>query len=252
MPMPSSIWSASCMKRAGSASTPCRRKAPRQVARAAASAGASLVHVSAIGADENSPSHYARSKAAGERRVLAAEPSAVIMRPSFAFGPEDEFFNRFAAMASISPILPLPGGGLMRSQPVFAGDVAASHRQGRGRRRQAGHDLRARRTGGPHLQGIDGIHACHHRAPPLAGAGAVSADEAASDFPAIPAQSAAHARPGGNAQGRQRRLPRPRTSRAAPSRASASFPIRWRRWCRTISGDSARPASSTAAWLRAG
>ena len=56
--------------------------------------------------------------------MLAAEPSAVIMRPSFAFGPEDEFFNRFAAMASLSPILPLPGGGLMRSQPVFAGDVA--------------------------------------------------------------------------------------------------------------------------------
>jgi len=94
------------------------------VARAAASAGASLVHISAIGADENSPSHYARSKAAGERLVLAAEPSTAIMRPSFAFGPEDGFFNRFAAMASISPILPLPGGGLMRSQPVFAGDVA--------------------------------------------------------------------------------------------------------------------------------
>ena len=95
-----------------------------RVARAAANASASLVHVSAIGADEKSPSHYARSKAAGERLVLAAAPSAVIMRPSFAFGPEDEFFNRFAAMASISPILPLPGHGLMRSQPVFAGDVA--------------------------------------------------------------------------------------------------------------------------------
>src|SRR5262249_59535790 len=94
------------------------------VARTAASAGASLVHVSAIGADENSLSKYANSKAAGERLVQAAQPSAVIMRPSFAFGPEDEFFNRFAAMASISPILPLPGGGLMRSQPVFAGDVA--------------------------------------------------------------------------------------------------------------------------------
>ena len=94
------------------------------VARAAASAGASLIHVSAIGADEHSPSHYARSKADGERRVLAAEASAIIMRPSFAFGPEDEFFNRFAAMASLSPVLPLPGGGTMRSQPVFAGDIA--------------------------------------------------------------------------------------------------------------------------------
>jgi uncharacterized protein YbjT (DUF2867 family) len=93
------------------------------VARAAASTGASLVHVSAIGADENSPAHYARSKAAGERAVLAAQPSATIMRPSFAFGPEDEFFNRFAAMARLSPALPLPGGGQMRTQPVFVADI---------------------------------------------------------------------------------------------------------------------------------
>jgi uncharacterized protein YbjT (DUF2867 family) len=93
------------------------------VARAAAAADASLVHVSAIGADENSPAHYARSKAAGERAVLAAQPAAVIMRPSFAFGPEDEFFNRFAAMALLSPMLPLPGGGHVLSQPVFAGDI---------------------------------------------------------------------------------------------------------------------------------
>jgi uncharacterized protein YbjT (DUF2867 family) len=94
------------------------------IARAAHAAGASLVHVSAIGANEHSPSHYARSKAAGERLVLAAQPQAVIMRPSFVFGPEDEFFNRFAALARISPLLPLPGGGETRSQPVFAGDVA--------------------------------------------------------------------------------------------------------------------------------
>jgi uncharacterized protein YbjT (DUF2867 family) len=94
------------------------------VARAAKVAGAGLLHVSAIGADENSPSHYARSKAAGERLVLAAHPEAVIVRPSFAFGPEDEFFNRFAALARLTPALPLPGGGHMRSQPVFAGDVA--------------------------------------------------------------------------------------------------------------------------------
>jgi len=94
------------------------------VARAAAAAGAKLVHVSAIGADENSPSRYARSKAAGERLVFEAQPSATIMRPSLVFGPEDEFFNRFAALACISPILPLPGGGHTRFQPVFAGDVA--------------------------------------------------------------------------------------------------------------------------------
>jgi NADH dehydrogenase len=94
------------------------------VARAADAAGARLVHVSAIGADANSASHYARSKAAGERSVLAVQPQAIIMRPSIVFGPEDEFFNRFAALARIAPALPLPGGGHTRFQPVFAGDVA--------------------------------------------------------------------------------------------------------------------------------
>ena len=94
------------------------------VALAANSVGARLVHVSAIGADEGSPSLYARSKAAGERRVLAAQPEAVVMRPSIVFGPEDDFFNRFAALARIAPALPLPGGGHTRFQPVFAGDVA--------------------------------------------------------------------------------------------------------------------------------
>ncbi len=96
------------------------------VALAAAAFGASLVHGSAIGADENSPSRYARSKAAGEKLVLAAVPTATIMRPSIVFGPEDSFFNRFAAMARISPILPLIGGGLTRFQPVFVGDVATA------------------------------------------------------------------------------------------------------------------------------
>ena len=93
------------------------------VARAAAVAGAPLVHVSAIGADENSPSRYAQSKADGEARVLAAQKTAIIMRPSIVFGPEDDFFNRFAALARIAPVLPLPGGGHSRMQPVFAGDV---------------------------------------------------------------------------------------------------------------------------------
>jgi len=93
------------------------------VALAANAAGARLVHVSAIGADENSPSHYARSKAAGERLVLAADGAATIMRPSIVFGPEDDFFNRFAALACLSPALPLVGGGHTRFQPVFAGDV---------------------------------------------------------------------------------------------------------------------------------
>jgi uncharacterized protein YbjT (DUF2867 family) len=94
------------------------------VALAAASAGARLVHVSAVGADANSSSRYARSKAEGERRVLAAAPAATIMRPSILFGPDDDFFNRFAALARIAPALPLPGGGHTRFQAVFAADVA--------------------------------------------------------------------------------------------------------------------------------
>src|SRR5579863_10084969 len=94
------------------------------VAQAANAVGARLVHVSAIGADENSPSHYARAKAAGERLVLAAQSQATIMRPSIVFGPEDDFFNRFAALAQLLPALPLIGGGHTRFQPVYVGDVA--------------------------------------------------------------------------------------------------------------------------------
>ena len=95
-----------------------------QIALAASAHGARLVHVSAIGADPNSPSAYARTKADAERLVLAAQPSASIMRPSILFGPEDDFFNRFAALARLSPALPLVGGGLTRFQPAFVGDVA--------------------------------------------------------------------------------------------------------------------------------
>src|SRR5450759_4413968 len=97
-----------------------------QVALAANAHGARLVHVSAIGADENSPAPYARSKAAAERLVLSAQPAATILRPSILFGPEDKFFNRFAALARISPVLPLIGDGLTRFQPVFVGDVASA------------------------------------------------------------------------------------------------------------------------------
>jgi uncharacterized protein YbjT (DUF2867 family) len=96
------------------------------VALAAAAFGARMIHVSAIGADENAPSHYARSKAVGEKLVLAAVPSATILRPSVLFGPEDDFFNKFAAIARLSPALPLVGGGHTKFQPVFAGDVASA------------------------------------------------------------------------------------------------------------------------------
>jgi uncharacterized protein YbjT (DUF2867 family) len=83
-----------------------------------------IVHVSAIGAESRSPSLYAQSKAAGETHVRKAFPDAVILRPSVVFGQDDEFFNRFASLARISPVLPLIGGGETKFQPVFAGDVA--------------------------------------------------------------------------------------------------------------------------------
>ena len=79
-----------------------------------------------IGADPKSSSRYARSKAEGEAAVLEEFPDAVILRPSIVFGPEDQFFNRFAAMARISPFLPLIGGGKTRFQPVFVGDIGAA------------------------------------------------------------------------------------------------------------------------------
>jgi len=94
------------------------------IAKAAAAAGARMVHVSAIGADENALSAYGRAKAAGEQAVLAAIPSATILRPSLLFGPEDQFTNRFASLARISPFLPLIGGGVTRMQPAYVGDVA--------------------------------------------------------------------------------------------------------------------------------
>ncbi len=97
------------------------------IAKAAAAAGiANLVHVSAIGADSESRSAYAVTKALGEARVRAAFPAAVILRPSIIFGPDDDFFNRFAGLARLSPILPLIGGGKTLFQPVYAGDVAAA------------------------------------------------------------------------------------------------------------------------------
>jgi NADH dehydrogenase len=96
----------------------------RNVAEAARAEGvARLVQMSALGADAASPSKYARTKAEGEAAVRAVYPDAVVVRPSVVFGSDDHFFNRFAAMAQVSPVLPLVGGGLTRFQPVFVGDV---------------------------------------------------------------------------------------------------------------------------------
>jgi uncharacterized protein YbjT (DUF2867 family) len=95
------------------------------VAQAAAAAGVcALVHISAIGADPESDSAYAVTKAEGEAAVHEAFPKAVILRPSIVFGPEDGFFNKFAELARFLPALPLVGGGHTRFQPVFVGDVA--------------------------------------------------------------------------------------------------------------------------------
>ncbi|HEV7436489.1 MAG TPA: complex I NDUFA9 subunit family protein [Pseudorhizobium sp.] len=94
------------------------------VAEATRAAGARLVHISAIGADEHSASSYARSKSRAERAVLSNMPDAVILRPSIIFGPEDSFFNKFAGMAKMFPALPLIGGGKTRFQPVHVEDVA--------------------------------------------------------------------------------------------------------------------------------
>ena len=97
----------------------------RTVAEAAAKAGIRrYVHMSAIGADANSKSNYGRTKGAAEEAVKTLVPTATILRPSIVFGPEDDFFNRFAAMARISPALPLIGGGITKFQPVYVGDVA--------------------------------------------------------------------------------------------------------------------------------
>lgn len=100
---------------------------PARLARLSKAAGVRhFVHISAIAADPAAPSVYSRSKAAGENAVRSAFPDAVILRPSLVFGPEDEFFNRFAAMARYVPALPLVGGGGTRFQPVYVADVAAA------------------------------------------------------------------------------------------------------------------------------
>lgn len=97
-----------------------------RIARIAAEKGvARMVHVSAIGADAESQSAYARTKAAGEAGVLDHMPGAVILRPSIIFGPEDEFFNRFAGMSRMGPVLPVVGADT-RFQPVYVDDVAAA------------------------------------------------------------------------------------------------------------------------------
>ncbi|WP_157014331.1 complex I NDUFA9 subunit family protein [Mesorhizobium xinjiangense] len=96
----------------------------RAVAEAARAEGAGLTQISALGADPDSSSLYATTKARGEQAVMETLPDAVIYRPSILFGPEDDFFNKFAAMTRFSPALPLIGGGTTKFQPVYVADVA--------------------------------------------------------------------------------------------------------------------------------
>jgi uncharacterized protein YbjT (DUF2867 family) len=112
--------------------------AAANIAKAAAAAGVPrLIHMSALGADESSPSQYAQSKAAGEAAVRAAFPNATIFRPSVVFGTEDGFFNLFGMIAQISPVLPFftdtnpltPAGGGPKFQPVYVGDVVEAMTQ---------------------------------------------------------------------------------------------------------------------------
>lgn len=101
------------------------RDAAGELAKAAMNAGAStFVQVSALGASQSAPALYARSKAEGELRVREAFPAATLLRPSLLFGPEDQFFNRFAGLARFSPALPLIGGGKTKFQPVYVADAA--------------------------------------------------------------------------------------------------------------------------------
>ncbi len=118
------------------------------VARVATEMGVErLVHVSAIGADPASPSQYGATKGAGEAAVRQACAGATILRPSIVFGPEDHFFNRFAAMARMSPIMPVLAGGT-RMQPVYVGDVADAVMAALARSDAAGATYE---LGGPHV-----------------------------------------------------------------------------------------------------
>ena len=144
-----SIWSASCSSAAGSASTPCRPTAPSRWRAPPPAAGARMVHVSALGADEDSPvalcAHQGRR---ARSAVLAAVPDATILRPSIMFGPEDDFFNRFAALARMSPALPLIGGGATDSSRCSSATSPQAIARAVDGDAQGRHDLRARRAGG--------------------------------------------------------------------------------------------------------
>ena len=204
-----------------------------RIARAAADAGAShLLHVSAIGADAASPSDYARSKAAGEAAVREAFPTATVFRPSLVFGPEDEFFNRFASIVRLVPVLPVFFDGLPKMkldglfltpefvagttlfQPVFVGDIAEATQ-----RALAGETAQGKtyELGGPSVYSYAELMALVARETgrkAMSGPGAVLRRGGDGQVPSVCAGAAAHAGPGDAAPDRQCRL----GGRAGPRR----------------------------------
>ncbi len=181
----------------------------RAVAEATRAAGIErMVHVSAIGADADSPSAYGRSKAQGEAAVRETLPNAVIMRPSIMFGPEDHFFNLFAGLARIMPALPLFGGGHTQFQPVFVGDVAAAIADTIEGKAEAGATYE---FGGPEIktfrQCMEIMLSEIERSRPLVSV-PWSLGMAAARIAQTPAEAAGHRRPAPPASNRQCRLRR--------------------------------------------
>ncbi|TIM79903.1 MAG: complex I NDUFA9 subunit family protein [Mesorhizobium sp.] len=128
--------------------TPVHEFGARAIAEAARAVGAGLTHISALGADLNAHSEYARTKALGEKAVLETIEDAVILRPSINFGPEDSFFNRFASMARYSPVLPLPNPLLTKDQVLqLRGDNIVSEAAIRENRTLAGLDIQPQSIG---------------------------------------------------------------------------------------------------------
>ena len=180
-PMPSSISSASLFPSGKQTFKSVQDEGARHVAEAARAAGArALVHVSAIGASRRRAVGLCAQQ--GRRRGTRSNRSiadAVILRPSIVFGPEDDFFNRFAALARIAPALPLIGGGKTKLEPVFAGDVAKAVIAGLTGKADARRALRARRARGADPETGDAARARLHDAQAPARAGAVLARQAA-------------------------------------------------------------------------
>ena len=213
-----------------------------QVARAANAHGARMIQISAIGADANSTSAYARTKADGEQALVrAATPNAVIVRPSIMFGPEDDFFNRFGAMARLLPALPLVGGGETRFQPVFVGDVAEAIARAVDGEAKAGTTYEA---GGPEVRSfkqlMEYVLATTERRRLLIPLPFAIA-QAPGHVPSVPAEAAAHPRPGRDAADRQRGL------RGRPARAPHPAGARHRA-CRDGGGRAVVPLALPQDW----